>query len=306
MLRRIREWLPADIRKTHVGACWWTDVMTTSQYEKATRFGALHTAPPVLVLANAWDVASARVVEAAGASAIATTSAGVAWSLGVPDGDALGRERACELVARVAAAVDLPVTADIESGYAGTPDGVAETVAGVLAAGAVGVNIEDATGSPDMPLRPVAEQAERLAAARRAADAAGIPLYINARVDTYLRSVGDAAGRLQHTLERAAAYLGAGASGIFVPGITEPATVAKLAAGIAAPLNILVGPGAPSVAELGELGVARVSAGSSIAAAAYAVARRSARELLASGTYSAIEGGIPYGELNALLSRPGS
>lgn len=280
--------------------------MTSSQYEKATRFAALHAAPPVLVLANAWDVASACIVEAAGAPAIATTSAGVAWSLGVPDGDVLGRERACGLVSRVAAAVQVPVTADIEGGYADTPDGVAETVARVLAAGAVGVNIEDSTGSADAPLRLVAEQAERLAAAHRAADAAGIPLYLNARIDTYLRSVGEAEGRLQHTLERAAAYLDAGASGIFVPGITEPATVAELAAGIAAPLNILVGPGAPSVAALGELGVARVSTGSSVAAAAYAVARRSAQELLASGTYSAIEGGIPYGELNTLLSRAGS
>ncbi|MFG2749353.1 isocitrate lyase/PEP mutase family protein [Streptomyces xanthophaeus] len=261
---------------------------------QARAFTALHTPARPLALANAWDVAGARLVEAAGAAAVATTSAGVAWSLGSPDGDALARDRALDLVARVASAVSVPVTADIEGGFGADPDAVAETVTGVLAAGAAGINIEDGSRDP-------AEYAERLAAARAAAGAAGVPLYINARVDTYLRGLGDPATRLDETLARAAAYLRAGATGIFVPGVTDPATVAELAKGIDAPLNVLVGPGAPSVAELGALGVSRVSLGSWVAEAAYAVVRRATEELLADGTYGALEHSLPYGELNALL-----
>jgi 2-methylisocitrate lyase-like PEP mutase family enzyme len=273
----------------------------TSQQDKAKLFQALHVNDPVLVLANAWDVASARVVADTGAPAVATTSAGVAWTLGYPDGDAVDVDRAIDLIARVAAAVDVPVTADIESGFGADAAGVGRTVRRVLAAGAVGVNIEDAapSGSSE-PLRLTAEQAERLAAARAAADEAGIELFINARTDTYLRSVGEPDARLGETLDRARAYLAAGASGIFVPGITEPATVAKLVEGIAGPLNILVGPGAPSVPELDKLGVARVSTGSSVAAAAYAVARRTAIELASTGGYDALADELDYGTLNRL------
>ncbi|MGW4423544.1 isocitrate lyase/PEP mutase family protein [Streptosporangium sp. NPDC004631] len=274
--------------------------MTTLR-DKAELFHSLHTGGEVLVLANAWDVASACLVEEAGARAVATTSAGVAWSLGAPDGDRLDRDRALDLVARVAAAVGVPVTADIESGFADTPEGVAETVRGVLDAGAVGVNIEDARYDGSSPLRPVQEQCDRIAAARQAADAAGIPLYINARADVYLCAVGDPAGRLDATLERATAYLAAGASGVFVPGVVDPATVSALTGAIAAPLNILAGPGAPAVAELAGLGVARVSVGSKVVAAAYAAARQATRELLTEGTYTGLAGALDYDELNALL-----
>ncbi|MFJ3202142.1 isocitrate lyase/phosphoenolpyruvate mutase family protein [Streptomyces sp. NPDC086989] len=266
----------------------------TTTVDLARRFTALHDPAAPLALANAWDVVSARLVEAAGAPAVATTSAGVAWSLGAPDGDALTRDRALDLVSRVVAAVSVPVTADIEGGFGADAAGVGETVAGVLAAGAVGVNIEDGT-------RAAADHAERVAAARAAADAAGVPLYINARIDTFLFGLGEAEGRLDETLARAAAYLRAGASGIFVPGVTDPATVRELAKGIDAPLNVLVGPGAPSVAELGALGAARVSLGSWVASAAYDVVRRAAEELIAGGTYTALDASLPYGELNALL-----
>ncbi len=268
---------------------------------KAELFHSLHRRGEPLVLANAWDIASARLVAEAGAEAVATTSAGVAWSLGAPDGDRLNRDRALDLVARVTTAVDVPVTADIESGFASRPDGVAETIRGVIEAGAVGVNIEDGVGGGTSPLRPIDEQCDRIAAARRAADAAGVPLYVNARIDVYLRAVGDPADRLEATVERAAAYLAAGASGVFVPGVVEPVVVSALAKSIEAPLNILAGPGAPTVAELAGLGVARVSLGSAVAEAAYAVVRRATRELLASGTYTALDGALQYGELNALL-----
>ncbi|WP_328905667.1 isocitrate lyase/phosphoenolpyruvate mutase family protein [Streptomyces sp. NBC_00234] len=270
--------------------------------DKALAFHALHHGTAPLALANAWDAASARIAEDAGALAVATTSAGASWSLGVADGGRLSRRRALEHIARVTAAVRVPVTADIESGYADGPDAVAETVRGVLDAGAVGVNIEDAAHDRPGTLRPVKEQAAYLAAARAAADAAGIALFVNARIDTCLRPDGDPAGRLGRTLERAAAYADAGADGIFVPGLLDPAEVAVLAERVSVPLNVLAGPGAPSVAELGRLGAARVSLGSAVAEAAYAVARRAARELFATGTYAALGEPLAYQELNALLA----
>lgn len=276
----------------------------TNQHATATAFRALHTPGTPLVLPNAWDLASARVVESAGAAAVATTSAGLAWALGAADGDRLPRDRALAAVAALTAAVDVPVTADIESGYAKDAAGVADTVRAVLAAGAVGVNIEDALYGAAEPLRPVAEQAERIAAARGAADAAGVPMFVNARVDTYLRGVGDGPdARLALTLERAAAFLAAGADGVFVPGAVAPDTVKALVEGVDGPLNVMVGPGAPTVAELAGLGVARVSVGSGIAQAVHALVRGAARELLTEGTYGALAGGLDYGELNGLFSR---
>lgn len=278
--------------------------MTNSQHDIALLFHSLHTDDPVLVLPNAWDAASARIAEAAGARAVATTSAGVAWSLGMPDGDQLDRDAALDAVARVVAAVDVPVTADIESGYAVSPAGVADTIRGVLTAGAVGVNLEDGRHDGLAPLRETADQAERIAAARNAADQEQIPLFINARIDTYLRGVGDADNRLRDTLDRAAAYVAAGASGIFVPGVRDPAIISALVEGIDAPLNVLVGPGSPPVPELGALGVARVSAGSSIAAAAYSLGQRAVEELLGSGTYTSVDSAaLGYSELNALFQK---
>ncbi|MEV4138007.1 isocitrate lyase/phosphoenolpyruvate mutase family protein [Dactylosporangium sp. NPDC049742] len=259
----------------------------------AALFRSLHDPADPLVLVNAWDAASARVVAAAGARAVATTSAGVAWTLGVPDGDALTRDAMLAHLRRVVAAVDVPVTADVESGFGATPDEVAETLRGVADAGAVGVNLEDTVRGERRGLRDVAGQVARIAAARAAAP----DVYINARIDTYLHGTDD----LEQTVERANAYLDAGASGIFVPGVVDAETIGKLAAAIPAPLNILVGPGAPAVAELGELGVARVSLGSWVAEAAYAVARRAAEEAFTAGTYTSLDGAIEYSELNRLM-----
>ncbi|MFH8791418.1 isocitrate lyase/phosphoenolpyruvate mutase family protein [Streptomyces sp. NPDC017941] len=279
-----------------------TNQNATAVAAPAAAFRALHAPGSPLVLPNAWDVASARVVRAAGARAVATTSAGLAWALGTADGDRLTRERALAAVAAIVAAVDVPVTADIESGYAREAAGVADTVRAVVDAGAVGVNIEDSRYGAGEPLRPVAEQCERIAAARGAADAAGVALFVNARVDTWLRGVGDGPdARLALTLERAAAFLAAGADGVFVPGAVDPATVEALVEGIDGPVNVLAGPGAPTVAELAGLGVARVSVGSGIAQAAHALVRRAATELLTEGTYGALAGGLDYGELNELF-----
>ncbi|SOD64255.1 2-Methylisocitrate lyase, PEP mutase family [Streptomyces zhaozhouensis] len=272
--------------------------------ELATRarlLATLHGGAQPLLLPNAWDALSARLVVRAGAAAVATTSSGVAWSLGLPDGDRLGREAAVAVVARVASAVDVPVTADIESGFAADAAGVGETVARVLAAGAVGVNLEDgAYGGPD-PLRPVEEAAERLASARAAADAAAVPLFVNARVDVFLRTRGATTALVGETLERGRAYRAAGADGIFVPGVTDPELVRTLADGLDAPLNVLAGPGAPDVATLAAAGAARISVGSGIAQAAYGLAERAAEELLTSGTYRAQAGALDYGDLNSLM-----
>ncbi|ALO06145.1 PEP phosphonomutase [Streptomyces venezuelae] len=266
----------------------------TNLVEKARLFRSLHVPGKPLVLPNAWDAASARVVAEVGAPAVATTSAGVAWSLGHGDGDHLSRDEALGAVARITAAVDVPVTADIERGYAADPEGVAETVRGVLAAGAVGINLEDS-------LRPVAEQVERIAAARRAADEAGVPLFLNARIDTHRMPSGDPAAWLEETLVRARAYAAAGADGIFVLSGLDTATIGLLVDGSPLPVNLVAGPGALPVPALAEAGVARVSAGSSIAEAAYGLVRRAARELLAQGTTGALEGGFDYATLNELL-----
>lgn len=276
----------------------------TTQIQLATRFQALHDPAAPLALANVWDVASARVVAAAGASAIATTSAGVSWGLGSADGNRVDRDLLLAQLARIVAAVDLPVTADIESGFGDTPGKVATTVARVLETGAVGINIEDAhpaPASPDQPLRPIAEQATRLAAARSAANHARIPLYINARIDVFLRRAGAESERLAETLDRARAYLDAGASGIFVLGVRDPETIAALTAGIDAPVNVGGAPGALSVAELGGLGVARVSMGSAVAQAAYALVDLAARELLEAGTYESVREAFDYPVINGLM-----
>jgi 2-methylisocitrate lyase-like PEP mutase family enzyme len=275
--------------------------MTPSRHDRAELFRALHRAGDPIVLVNAWDAASARISEAAGVKAVATTSAGVAWSLGAPDGDRLGRVRAVEAIARIVAAVDVPVTADVENGYAADAEGVAMTIGDVLQAGAVGVNIEDAVYAGPRPLRDTPDQVERIVAARAAADSAHVPLFINVRTDTYLRQAGDPAARLDATLTRAAAYLGAGANGIFVPGVGDIATIAELVNGIAGPVNVMVGPESPPVAELAAVGVARVSLGSSVAAAAYGLVQRAVIEALTSGSYAALDAAIDYGELNGLL-----
>ena len=268
-----------------------------TQQERAELFHRLHR-DAVLVLPNAWDVASARLIEDAGAAAIATTSAGVSWSLGRADGNQLGRDLAVDAVSRIVAAVDVPVTADIETGYGETSSELARTVEAVIAAGAVGINIEDSGMSP---LRDTGAQAARIGTVRAVADAARMPLFVNARIDTYLLQVGDPADRLRETTARAHAYVEAGADGVFVPGLLAADALRGLAAELSVPLNVMAGPGAPSVAQLAATGVRRISVGMGIAQAAYARTRLAAEELLTTGTYASLTGGIDYADLNAVL-----
>jgi 2-methylisocitrate lyase-like PEP mutase family enzyme len=276
-----------------------------SQQDLAARFRRLHApgADPILVLPNAWDAMSARLVEAAGARAIATTSAGISWALGHPDGQGISREAMADAVRVIVNAVRLPVSADVESGYGGgTPEDVAETARAVIAAGAVGLNLEDAPGRDGEPVLDADAQAARIAAAREAAARAGVELFINARTDVYVRKVGDEAARFDETVRRARAYVAAGADGVFVPGVADAETIRRLAGAVGAPLNVIGGPGVPSVGELRALGVARVSVGPGLARSVMAHIRRAAAEVLGEGTYETMREQVTSPEANALFA----
>jgi 2-methylisocitrate lyase-like PEP mutase family enzyme len=259
----------------------------------------------ILVLPNAWDAMSARLIEEAGARAIATTSAGVAWALGRTDGEGLTRDQMINAIERITRVVRVPVTADVERGYGdGTPADVAETVRRVIGAGAVGINLEDAPGRDGATLMEIGAQAERVAAAREAASGEGVEIYINARIDPYLVQAGAPEGRFDETVRRAAAYVAAGADGVFVPGVADAETIRALAAAVRVPLNVMAGRGAgPDVAALQALGVARVSVGPALTLAVMAQVRRAAAEVLEQGTFTALQGGLTFPEANALFHR---
>ncbi|WP_435590135.1 isocitrate lyase/PEP mutase family protein [Nocardia sp. bgisy118] len=271
-----------------------------NQQSRADAFRNLH-ATGTFVLPNAWDPISAAVIAQAGAEAIATTSAAVSWALGRTDGQRLTREEAVAQVARIVAAVDVPVTADVEGGYGPAPEDVAATVAAVIGAGAVGVNLEDST-APGGPLFDRAAQRGRLRAARAAAAEADLPeLVINARTDVYLFGVGAPEDRFDDVLARAVDYAEAGADSLFVPGLLDLPTLTDLAGKSPLPVNVMTGPGAPSVPELAAAGVRRVSLGPALAQAAYGRAAAAARELLDTGTYDALAGALDFGAAEALL-----
>lgn len=273
--------------------------MEQSELTHGETFAALHRRGDPLLLANAWDAASAAVIQAAGAPAIATTSSGVAWALGVPDGGILGPQALGAALGRIVAAVDVPVTADIEDGYGPAPADVAVTVRAALDAGVVGINLEDRAGGQRVLFSPT-EQAARITAARAEAEGAGQRLWINARTDVYLAGIGEPGQRLALTMRLAQVYADAGADSLFVPGVIDPEILSALVNG-ALPLNAMVGPGAPPVAELAAVGVARISLGSAIAQAAYGVADRAARELFTAGTYGAAAGALPWPTLNGMF-----
>lgn len=271
--------------------------MTSSSH--ADLFHDLH-ADGILVLTNAWDVASAVIAQDAGAKAVATTSAAVAWAYGLPDGNQMSAGPVTDLAGRIVQAVDVPVSVDFEGGFAEDLDDLAGNIRDLVATGVVGINLEDTTPAG---IRPVEEQAARIVAVRAAAEEAGVRLFINARTDIYLWGIGEEDGRFDETVRRSAAYLEAGASGIFVPGVADLAVVERLVTAIEAPVNMLVGSGSPTVKELAEVGVRRVSAGSAAASAAYGQYRRAVEELAGAGTYAwAEQGSVDYGTLNALVA----
>jgi 2-methylisocitrate lyase-like PEP mutase family enzyme len=271
------------------------------QKAKAMAFRAMHHGPRILVLPNAWDVASARVFEEAGFGALATTSAGVAFSLGYPDGQKISREEMLARVARIARAVKVPLTADVEAGYGIGPRDAAETARGAIAAGAVGMNLEDATDDRAHPLVELSLQLEKIRAAREAALKTGVLMVLNARTDTYLAQVGAPEMRYDETVRRLAAYRDAGADSVFVPGLRDAETIARMVRDLECPLNILAGPGSPPIPQLEKLGVARVSIGSAAMRATLGLVKRIAEELKTSGSYAELEGGIAYADANRML-----
>jgi 2-methylisocitrate lyase-like PEP mutase family enzyme len=270
--------------------------------QKATAFRTLHHGPKALILPNVWDVASARIVEEAGYPALATTSAGVAFSLGYPDGERISRDEMLARVARIARAVKVPVTADVEAGYGPRPEDAAQTARGVIEAGAVGMNFEDGTEDPTRPLVDLSLQLEKIRAIRETALKLGVLLVLNARTDVYLLQVGDPAKRYDEALRRLLAFRDAGAECVFAPGLRDTETIQRLVQDVKCPVNILAGPGSPPVPELEKLGVARVSLGSGPMRATLGLVRRMAEELKASGTYKTLEGAPSHGEINKMLS----
>jgi 2-methylisocitrate lyase-like PEP mutase family enzyme len=274
------------------------------QAQKAEQFRKLHHGPKVLVLPNAWDVVSARIIEELGYPAIATTSAGVAAVLGYPDGQIVSRREMLDAVARIARAVDVPVTADMEAGYGTTPQDASELARELVAAGAVGLNFEDLTGHDESSHVETSLQVQKIRAIREASSSLGVPLVVNARTDIYLLPIGPAETRFDRTVERLRAYRDAGADCLFAPGVTDRATIEKLVHALSAPLNILVGPGCPSIPDLQKIGVARLSTGSAVMRAALGLVRRVGKELSGSGTYTTLfDGIIPFAEVNGIMQR---
>ena len=271
------------------------------QVAKARAFQQYHLGPRILVIANAWDAASARVFEQAGVRAVGTGSAGIAFSHGYPDNEHIPREVILAATREIVGAVRVPVTADILTGLGQTVAAVVATVKEVIAMGAVGVNIED--GTDDGPrLFDINEQTETIRAVCDAVQSSGIPIVVNARTDGFWLKLGDEKARLRASIERANRYRDAGADCLFVPAATHRETIKTLVTEINGPINILTMPGCPPVGELEQLGVRRVSEGSGPMRATMMLTRRIAEELLQSGTYTRFHNdAFPYPEANKLF-----
>lgn len=276
----------------------------TVQAKKAALLKKLHHGPNILILANAWDAISARIVEEIGFPAVATTSAGVAATLGYPDGQRVSREEMLQVVARIARAVQVPVTADMEAGYGTSAEELADAALALIEAGTVGLNLEDVTGDDESSQVPLELQIEKILAIREASASAGVPLVINARTDVYLMPIGPAETRFERTVERLGAYAKAGADCVFAPAVKDAETIAKLVKAVEAPLNILLMPGAPNLNELEKLGVARASIGSGLMRATLGTARKLAKMMYERRDDAALFAeAVPYVEVNRLLGR---
>jgi 2-methylisocitrate lyase-like PEP mutase family enzyme len=268
------------------------------QKEKAELFRRLHHGREILVLPNAWDCASARIFEQAGFPAIATTSAGVSFSLGYPDGEFIPQDEMLGVVKRIATCVNVPVTADLESGYRD----IAKTTAALIDSGAVGLNLEDMEHAESKVLTETGRQIEKITAVRRVAEGMGVKAVINARTDVYLAQIGDAATRFERACQRLRAYIDAGADCVFLPGLTDEHTIRRVVEALKFPVNILATANAPTIARLEHLGVARVSVGSGVMRATMGLTRDIAAELKHEGTYSRmLEGAVSYADANRLF-----
>lgn len=263
-------------------------IMTTSsprlepaeQARRAERFLALHRPGQPLLLPNPWDVGSARLLASLGFEALATTSSGFAATLGRLDGS-VTRQEALEHAAAIAAATDLPVSADLENGFADTPEGVAETAAGAVAAGLSGFSIEDFSGNESDPIYELSLAAERVAAAAEVAHAGAARVVLTARSENHLHGRDD----LDDTIARLRSFQEAGADVLYAPGLTTTREIQAVISAVDRPVNVLARPGAPTIAELAQLGVSRVSVGGAFAFAAIGAVVEAAQELREQGTY---------------------
>ncbi|MBX3700502.1 MAG: isocitrate lyase/phosphoenolpyruvate mutase family protein [Dokdonella sp.] len=270
------------------------------QIAAAQRLRALHDRRQLLLLPNAWDAASACMLARLGFPAVATTSGGVAWSLGWADGERLPLDEMLAAVARITRVTPVPVTVDFEGGYGASPDQVHANVTALIATGAVGINLED--GIAHARLRPIDAAAARIAAARAAANACGLPLVINARIDSWIvAGTANEQARIADCLDRARAYLAAGADCIYPIALAEPAVIGRLCSAIDAPVNIGARTGMPAIAELARLGVARVSTATRLATRAYAAARDAALAMRDSGHFDALDSTFGYADMQALF-----
>lgn len=269
------------------------------QQALAERFAALHRGSVPLLLPNAWDAGSAAQFAAMEFDAIATTSGGVAWSLGYADGEQLPLNELLDAVRRMVRVIDVPLTVDFEGGFGATPTAVSESVRALLDTGAVGLNIED--GIAHAHLRDIGDAAARVAAARAAAESACVPAFINARVDCWI--VGGAApdALLDDAIRRARAYVDAGADGIYPIALANPATIAAFCAAIPVPVNIGARKGLPDLAELGRLGVARVSTATRLATLALSAVRDAATALRESGCFDGLDAPFGYEGVQTLF-----
>ena len=276
---------------------------STDARRRAERFFALHVGPEVLVLVNAWDAGSARVLEDAGAPAIATTSAGLAWSLGCPDGEHVPLDDFLAACARICRAVTVPVSVDIERGFGRSPAEVCEVVRALIGLGVVGVNIEDGVAADTGQLAAPEVLVERIAAVRDLVSRMSGRVFINARTDTYCVANRDRRACYDDTVRRAQLYAAAGADGIFVPGI-DIEDLVPLARTATLPVNIYAGGGwAPPVHALRRAGVRRVSLGCGPLQSAFGLLRRVASEALEHGDYSTMSRGmLPAGDIDALFA----
>lgn len=274
----------------------------TTQQQRAAKFGTMHTGNDVLVLPNAWDVGSAVVFERAGFSAVATTSAGIAYSLGHADGEQVTLDDLLSVVTRIVARVSLPVSVDVEMGYGESVGEVCETVRRVVDAGGVGINIEDGVPGEEPSLVDANQQVEMLSAVAGLRDELGVPFVINARTDGLWLKTGEESARIDEAVARGNRYLGAGADCVFVPGLLDVNAIKALVDGINGPLNVIATPVCPAVDELRDMGVARLSLGSGPVRAAYTTTLRIAEELKRSGTLAAMSAhAMSYAEANALF-----
>jgi len=266
--------------------------------EQATTFRRLHAPGSFLILPNAWDAGSARLIESCGATAIATSSAAVAWASGFPDGDALPPHHLIRIIGAITRAIQIPLSVDSEGGYSSDPAKVGEHVYDFVSAGAVGINLEDGTGSPDL-------LCAKIESVKRAGERAGVDLFVNARVDVLLHQLVPRERAIEEALARAARYRDAGCDGIFLPLLADPAEIRTVAQAIdPLPLNVMAVPNLAPAAELRRLGARRLSAGASIARAAIGLTKQLATDFLANGQSDAVYGHIKEKlDMNALFKR---